>query len=336
MKHRINKDNLSSNDLNIYKVDDRWSSDDNKYLLELWNDNLSIDEIAEVLEKTIFTTIKNLAWKVSPALSQMLKMTNNQTTKEKILQIFICDYPDLINIQIDETKRAEIQKLSKLEKESRNKRYSDIISTSEDTNISEEKTGLEFLLEKLFFQNKNIKRVEPREIRERLIWLSALTQLFNNEEYEVFFTVFPEDGQDKITYQEASDIIDIPKYRIAEVTRSCINKLVSWSRLMDKGPASFSNWVQLSREAAISLSFTNRNFDLPEVNVNFSKIPKILYPLNEFELTKSAINDLNKANIFCIGDLENISYEELRLEHGIRGDIAAKIYNIYEAINSNE
>ena len=336
MKHPSNEDNFDLDNLDEYKAFDRWSTEDNKYLTELWNEDSPIDEIAEILEKTTFSTVKNIAWKISPNLSQTLGMTNNQSTKDKILQIYICDYPELIDIEIDEIKRGQIQKLTLLEKEARINRYLEIVATSEDLNFVHERTGLEFLLEKLFFEKEDITNIDSKVIREHLIWLSALTQLFNEIEYEVFFTVFPEDGRNKITYKEAANLTDIPQYKIAEITRSCINKLVSWTRLMDKGSESFSNWVKLSKEAAISMNFSNRNFDLPEVSINFSKIPKILYPLEEFELTNTAISDLNKANIYCIGDLQNITYEELRLEHGIRGDIAAKMYNIFEAINNNE
>ena len=278
MKHPSSEDNFDLDNLDEYKAFDRWSTEDSKYLTELWNENSQIDEIAEILEKTIFSTIKNIAWKISPNLSQILRMTSNQPTKDKILQIFICDYPELIDIEIDEIKRGQIQKLTLLEKEARINRYLDIVSTSEDLNFAHEKTGLEFLLEKLFFEKEDITNIDPKVIREHLIWLSALTQLFNEIEYEVFFTVFPEDGRNKITYKEAANLTDIPQYKIAEITRSCINKLVSWTRLMDKGSESFSNWVKLSKEAAISMNFSNRNFDLPEVNINFSKIPKILLP----------------------------------------------------------
>lgn len=336
MKHPSEEKNLGKDNLIEYKAVDRWSSADKKYLSMLWNEDLFIEEIAETLEKTPFSIIKNIAWKISPSLSQILEMTNNQSIRENILQVYICDYPDLVDIEIDETKKNQIQELSLLEKTERINKYLDLVSTSEDLDFPSEKTGLEFLIEKLFFEKEDISKINSKVIREHLIWLSALTQLFNELEYEVFFTVFPEDGQNKITYKEAANLTNIPQYKIAEITRTCMNKLLSWTKLMDKNSESFINWVKLSKEAAISLQFSNRNFDLPKVEVNFLKIPKILYPLEEFELTNSAVSDLNKANIFCIGDLQNISYEELRLEHGIRSDIAAKIYNIYESVNRNE
>ena len=51
MKHPSSEDNFALDNLDEYKAFERWSTEDSKYLTELWNENSQIDEIAEIDKK---------------------------------------------------------------------------------------------------------------------------------------------------------------------------------------------------------------------------------------------------------------------------------------------
>ena len=172
-------------------INDRWNSSDFENLIDLWEEKLSIEEIANTLEKSPFSTVKTLAWKTEAALSEILKKTTSEDNLSLIKQIYVSDYPNLVNIQIDQEERQELINRSSIEKENKYKLFKQLTSIAESNNVNSEISGLEAVLEKLFFKNKIISRVEAMEIREKLVWLAAFSELFDSQEYRVFYTVFP-------------------------------------------------------------------------------------------------------------------------------------------------
>ena len=80
-------------------VNDRWNSSDFENLLELWEEKLSIEEIANTLEKSPFSTVKTLAWKTEAVLSEIIEKTTSEDNLSLIKQIYVSDYPNLVNLK---------------------------------------------------------------------------------------------------------------------------------------------------------------------------------------------------------------------------------------------
>ena len=312
-------------------INDRWNSSDFENLIDLWEEKLSIEEIANTLEKSPFSTVKTLAWKTEAALSEILKKTTSEDNLSLIKQIYVSDYPNLVNIQIDQEERQELINRSSIEKENKYKLFKQLTSIAESNNVNSEISGLEAVLEKLFFKNKIISRVEAMEIREKLVWLAAFSELFDSQEYRVFYTVFPNEGGSRLTYSDAQKELSLQKYKISTITRTCINKLVNWKNVLGDDKNAYSNWITLPLETLATLKYSNRQFHLPKVDINYDQIPQVLITLDEFDLPQSSVEKLNKEGFYCLGDLSNTDYQQLRVVHGIRSDIATNIMTIYES-----
>ena len=135
-------------------INDRWNSSDFENLIDLWEEKLSIEEIANTLEKSPFSTVKTLAWKTEAALSEILKKTTSEDNLSLIKQIYVSDYPNLVNIQIDQEERQELINRSSIEKENKYKLFKQLTSIAESNNVNSEISGLEAVLEKLFLKTK--------------------------------------------------------------------------------------------------------------------------------------------------------------------------------------
>lgn len=315
-------------------IDDRWKSSDFENLFELWDDNLKIEDISSTLEKSVFSTVKTIAWKTKSLLSEVIEKVANEENLSIVKQIYVSDYPNLVNVDIKQDERQELVNKNLEEKESKFQLYKQLTSIAESIDANSEISGLEQVLEKLFFKNKIISTIEGREIREKLVWLSAFSELFDSQEYKIFYTVFPSDGGSRLTYSEAQNELSIPKYKISLITRTCINKLVNWKNVLGDDKNSYSNWITIPLETLATLNYSNRQFFLPKVDINYDEIPKLLITLDEFDFPQSSIEKLNKEGFYCLGDLANTDYQQLRVVHGIRSDIATNIMSIYESYKS--
>ena len=58
--------------------------------------------------------------------------------------------------------------------------------------------------------------------------------------------------------------------------------------------------------------------------------------VEEFDFNKTQLSKLQKANIFCIGNLENFDYQDLRFELGLDADVARKLIMIRESYIEEE
>jgi hypothetical protein len=315
-------------------IDDRWKSSDFENLFVLWDDNLKIEDISSTLEKSVFSTVKTIAWKTKSLLSEVIEKVANEENLSIVKQIYVSDYPNLVNVDIKQDERQELVNKNLEEKESKFQLYKQLTSIAESIDANSEISGLEQVLEKLFFKNKIISTIEGREIREKLVWLSAFSELFDLQEYKIFYTVFPSDGGSRLTYSEAQNELSVPKYKISLITRTCINKLVNWKNVLGDDKNSYSNWITLPLETLATLNYSNRQFFLPKVDINYDEIPKLLITLDEFDFPQSSIEKLNKEGFYCLGDLANTDYQQLRVVHGIRSDIATNIMSIYESYKS--
>ena len=315
-------------------INDRWKSSDFENLFELWDDNLKIEDISSTLEKSVFSTVKTIAWKTKSLLSEVIEKVANEENLSIVKQIYVSDYPNLVNVDIKQDERQELVNKNIAEKESKFQLYKQLTTIAESIDANSEISGLEQVLEKLFFKNKTISTIEGIEIREKLVWLSAFSELFDSQEYKIFYTVFPSDGGSRLTYSEAQNELSVPKYKISLITRTCINKLVNWKNVLGDDKNSYSNWITLPLETLATLNYSNRQFFLPKVDINYDEIPKLLITLDEFDFPQSSIEKLNKEGFYCLGDLANTDYQQLRVVHGIRSDIATNIMSIYESYKS--
>ena len=92
----------------------RWTADENRYLLDLWYENESIKDIAETLDRTEFAIICQLPWKAEVMLSRIISETSdNKLLTEKATTLYLSDYPQLVDIEVDEKRILKAQKKRK-------------------------------------------------------------------------------------------------------------------------------------------------------------------------------------------------------------------------------
>ena len=89
-------------------------------------------------------------------------------------------------------------KSSKEEKEElKREKIANLLKEIEIKSTTSEKSGLEELVIKVF-STLNPKSLSLVEIKERLLWISALALMFPIVEYDVLFSVYPHDGSKKV------------------------------------------------------------------------------------------------------------------------------------------
>src|SRR5210317_548436 len=89
-------------------VNDRWKSSDYKNLIELWEEEISLEEIASTLEKSLLSTIKKIAWKTGAKISEVTKRFENKEYLSQIIQVYVSDYPQLVDIEVDQNQRERL------------------------------------------------------------------------------------------------------------------------------------------------------------------------------------------------------------------------------------
>ena len=314
----------------IRKHGSRWTADENKYLLELWYENESIADIAETLERTEFAIICQLPWKAEVKLSRVLsEISDKKQLVEQVKTLYLSDYPELVDIEVDKKRIQKAQNDRQKERAQQRKKIKNLLREIEIKDMSSEKSGLEELVTKVF-SAINPKTLSLLEIKERLVWLQAVALLFPIIEYEVLFSVYPEDGSKKKTYQQVANELDIPKHQVASLCRTAIKRLIMMVSTIGDNREQYTPWISMNKFTYANMTLDNPKIVFPEVTLNYEKIPNTLHLVDDFEISNREIKTLHSADIFCLGNLLNYEYEDLRFELMLDSSVARKVYSIKE------
>lgn len=314
----------------------RWSADENKYLLELWYDQEPISEIADTLDRSEFDIICQLPWKAEVTLSRILsEIIENKPLVEQVKTFYLADYPNLVDIDVDEKQFIQAQKKREKERALKREKVSNLIREIEIKDISSAKSGLEELVVKVF-STLNMKTLSLLEIKERLVWIQGLALLFPIVEYDVLFSVYPVDGSKKKTYKQVSNELDIPKHQVATFTRNALKRLIMMISLLGEDRSKYTPWIGMNKFTYANMTLDNPKIVFPEVNLNYENIPKILNLVDDFEISNQEVKTLHDANIFCLGNLLDYEYEDLRFELMLDSAVARKVYSIKESYLKGE
>ena len=79
------------------------------------------------------------------------------------------------------------------------------------------------------------------------------------------------------------------------------------------------------------MTLENPKIVFPEVTLNYEEIPELLSLVDDFEISNQEIKTLHNANIFCLGNLIEYEYEDLRFELKLDSAVARKVYSIKES-----
>ena len=134
----------------------RWTADDYRHLSELWYEGYDISDIAETLERTEFSIICQLPWKFEVKLSKILGQIEDKQSTNKTIALYSADYPQLIDIEID---NEQLQKARKQREKERNLKYENIKKLLDNIDAIYSKvplSGLEELVLKVFSQFERV------------------------------------------------------------------------------------------------------------------------------------------------------------------------------------
>ena len=174
-----------------------------------------------------------------------------------------------------------------------------------------------------------------KQFKERLIWISGLSLLFSDIEYEILYTVYPNEGGKKITYKEAKKL-DLPQHNIDRTCRESVKRLIMMVDLLSDQSQNYNSWIKLDKLTYANLVDDNEKLRFPTVELSYDKLPTELTMVEEFDFNKTQLSKLQKANIFCIGNLEKFDYQDLRFELGLDADVARKLIMIRESYIEEE
>ena len=313
----------------------RWTADDYRHLSELWYEGYDISDIAETLERTEFSIICQLPWKFEVKLSKILGQIEDKQSTNKTIALYSADYPQLIDIEID---TEQLQKARKQREKERNLKYENIKKLLDNIDAIYSKvplSGLEELVLKVFSQFERVPN-NSKNFKERLIWISGLSLLFSDFEYEILYTVYPNEGGKKNTYKQAAKKLDLPQHYIDRTCRESVKRLIMMVDLLSDQSENYNSWIKLDKLTYANLLDDNEELRFPTIELNYDKLPTELTMVEEFDFNKTQLSKLQKANIFCIGNLENFDYQDLRFELGLDADVARKLIMIRESYTEEE
>jgi len=309
----------------------RWTADENRYLLDLWYENESIKDIAETLDRTEFAIICQLPWKAEVMLSRIISETSdNKLLTEKATTLYLSDYPQLVDIEVDEKRILKAQKEREKERIKKREKIANLLKEIEIKSTTSEKSGLEELVIKVF-ATLNPKSLSLIDIKERLLWISALALMFPIVEYDVLFSVYPHDGSKKKSYQTVANELEMPKHQVASYSRNAVKRLVMMISILGDDRKMYSKWININKITYANMTLENPKIVFPEVTLNYEEIPELLSLVDDFEISNQEIKTLHNANIFCLGNLIEYEYEDLRFELKLDSAVARKVYSIKES-----
>lgn len=308
----------------------KWTADDNRYLLELWYDQESIVNIAETLERSEFSIICQLPWKAKVKLSSIISEITDQDLLNKAKTLYFSDYPDLVDIEVDEEIIIKARKERSLERAKRNKKIDNLLKELEIKHLTTEKSGLEELVIKIF-KTVSIRNLSLLEIKERLVWICALALMFPDTEYDVLFTVYPDSGAPRKKYKVVAEELEIPKHQIEKLARNAVNRLIMMVSMLGDNIENYVSWISINKFTYANMTLENPKLTFPEIELKYDKIPQKLQTIDNYDLSNSDIKTLNNANIFCLGNLLEYEYEDLRFELKLEPSVAQKVFSIKES-----
>ena len=100
--------------------------------------------------------------------------------------------------------------------------------------------------------------------------------------------------------------------------------------------SNFTEWISMNKFTYANMTNNSPSLIFPEVNLKYDKIPKELNLIDNYELSNNEINTLHKANVFCIGNLLEYEYEDLRFELKLDSAIARKVFAIKESFRQED
>ena len=181
------------------------------------------------------------------------------------------------------------------------------------------------------FSTVSSKSLSLLQLKERLVWIHGLSLLFPIIEYDVLFSVYPQDGSRKKAYQKVADELEMPKHQVAKVCRNAVNRLVMMVSLLGDNRENFTPWINMNKYTYANMTLENPKLVFPELTLNYDNVPNSLSLVDDFELTNPDITNLHNANIFCMGNLLEYEYEDLRFELKLDAGVARKVFSIKES-----
>lgn len=320
---------------NSIKYSGRWSSDDYRHLKELWFEGYCIEEIAETLEKTTFSIICQIPWKLNVKLSNILSKIEEKEIINKTIEIYSTDYPELTDIEIDTKIIESARKQREKERNMKFKKIEKLLDSIEFLYSSQVKSGLEELVLKVFNQFDFVS-INSKQFKERLIWIAALSLLFTDFEYEVLYTVYPNEGGKKLTYDEATKKLEVPKHQVERACRGAVRRLIMMVDLLSDNSKRYNKWIKLDKLTYANLLDNNEPLKFPTVELRYDMLPTSLTLIESFEFNKTEISKLQNANIFCIGNLSEYEYQDFRFNLGLDANISRKLVMLKEAYLEEE
>lgn len=271
-----------------------------------------------------------MPWKAKVKLSEILSKLEQTSLKYRVISLYLVDYPELVDIEVDEDKITKAQKIREEKREERNQKISNLLREVEISHLTTEKSGLEDLVIKVF-STVSSKSLSLLKLKERLVWIHGLSLLFPIIEYDVLFSVYPQDGSRKKAYQKVADELEMPKHQVAKVCRNAVNRLVMMVSLLGDNRENFTPWINMNKYTYANMTLENPKLVFPELTLNYDNIPNSLSLVDDFELTNPDITNLHNANIFCMGNLLEYEYEDLRFELKLDAGVARKVFSIKES-----
>lgn len=285
----------------------KWTTDDRKYLDELWNENYLIEDIADVLERSHFSIVCQLVFRKQVNLSKILSQTSNDENIQRAVDFYVSERPQLVDVENDYVV-ASREKIKEAKSQvSEDKKTDKVVSRNFSNNLQR------MVYEILGYPEEDLS---GREIRNLLIFVKAITNLFPSEERDVFFTVNPQNGGQQKSFQEASLELDISEYKTKQLYGYALKKL---QLLLPEADTELKNntWIQVDSQSKFQMFFNNTAFTVPQVLIDPMGFPTNLSTIEDLKLPENIQNKLKNKGIFTVSQLEGKRYPDLRFGYDL-------------------
>ncbi len=285
----------------------KWTTDDRKYLDELWNENYLIEDIAEVLERSHFSIVCQLVFRKQVNLSKILSKTSNHENIQRAVDFYVSERPQLVDVENDYVV-ASREKIKEAKSQVSEDKKPDKVTTKTFSNNLQR-----MVYEILGYPDEELS---GREIRKLLVFVKAISNLFPSEERDVFFTVNPQNGGEQKSFQEAGLELDMSEYKTKQLYGYALKKL---QLLLPEVDTDLKNnpWIQVGSQSKFQMFFNNTAFTVPQVLINPMEFPINLSTIEELKLPENIQNKLKNKGIFTVSQLEGKRYPDLRFGYDL-------------------